>query len=553
MRTVLAVAAVGLLLAAALPGLADNPGDVQYNLEIDKVFPVLREQDGSRGLYVTVQFRIKHPDGRVAVDVGKDEIVVQEDGVRVAGLEIYRPHGDDRLTTVLAMDCSGSMAEHNKMAEARNAARLFLDRLHEKADSGLILFNHELLQPTEPPLRDRERSAGHRQVLRRRIDDAARPDGGTAYLDATLEAVEMLRGFEGRRAVILMTDGVDLNSKHSLYEVVKRAKVAGVPVYTLGVGEPGKNDPVSTVLVLDHSGSMEEPAEEGDKISKIEALHRAAGRFVDIMRAGAKTKLLPFSTEVDRASLPQPLSADKEALKGEIGKLKAAGGTALYDATLDGIETLEAARPEGKRALVVLTDGVDEAPGSRHRVEEVIARARETNTPLHMLALGRPGEFNEPVMRRMAQETGGSFHHARNQKALLEIFEKLSIDLHDDGIDEAALQALAHETGGEYYLARDVSKLSLIYEQLAEELQSTYTVTFPSRRSSHDGTARGIDISVERGGRRVSDVARADYNVHGVIVPGMDPGVYLVLLLLLGGLLLAPAGVRRLYRFYGGV
>jgi VWFA-related protein len=551
MRTVLAAAA-GLLLLAAVPGLAENPGDVQYTLEIDKVFPVLREQDGSRGLYVTVQFRIKHPDGRVATDVAKDEIVVREDGVRVTGLEIYRPHGDDRLTTVLAMDCSGSMAEHHKMDEAKNAARLFLDRLHEKADSGLILFNHELLQPTEAPLRDRDRNVQHRQTLRRRID-AARPDGGTAYLDATLEAVEMLRDFEGRRAVILMTDGVDLNSKHSLYEVIKRAKVAGVPVYTLGVGEPGKNDPVSTVLVLDHSGSMSEPAEEGDKISKIEALHRAAGRFVDIMRAGAKTKLLPFSTEVDRAYLPQPLSADKQALKGEIDKLKAAGGTALYDATLDGIETLEAARPQGKRALVVLTDGVDEAPGSRHRVEEVIQRARETNTPLHLLALGRPGEFNEPVMRRMAEETGGSFHHARNQKALLEIFEKLSIDLHDDGIDEASLQALAHETGGEYYLARDVSKLSLIYEQLAEELQSTYTVTFPSRRSSHDGTARGIDISVERAGRRVSDVARADYNVHGVIVPEMDPGVYLVLLLLLGGLLLAPAGVRRLYRFYGGV
>jgi hypothetical protein len=155
-------------------------------------------------------------------------------------------------------------------------------------------------------------------------------------------------------------------------------------------------------------------------------------------------------------------------------------------------------------------------------------------------------------MRRMAEETGGSFHHARNQKALLDIFEHLSIDLHDDGIDEASLQALAHETGGEYYLARDVSKLSLIYEQLAEELQSTYTVTFPSRRSSHDGTARGIDVFVERGRRRVSDVARADYNVHGVIVPEMDPGVYLALLLVLGGLLLAPAGVRRLYRFYGG-
>jgi VWFA-related protein len=446
------------------------------------------------------------------------------------------------------------MGEHDdlKMREARQAAGIFLQRLDERFDSGLILFNHEILQPTDPPLQKRELFPGHRRQLQARIN-AARAGGGTAYLDATLEAVDMLHGFEGRRAVILMTDGVDLNSRHVLYEVIKRAKVNEVPIYTLGVGEPGKNEPVSTVLVLDHSGSMSQPADEGDSLPKIKALQQAAGRFVDIMRPGARTKLLPFGSEVDRPYVPLPFSADKQVLKGLIGTLEASGGTALYDATLDGIETLEAARPEGKRAVVVLTDGVDEAPGSRHRVEEVIERARETHTPLHLLALGRPGEFNKPVMERMAKETGGSFHHARNQKALIEIFEQLSIDLHDEGIDEASLKTLAHETGGEYYPARDVSKLRFIYEQLADELQSTYTVTFPSRRSSHDGTARGIDIVVQRGGRQLSAVASADYNVHGVVAPGMDPGVYLVLLALVGGLLLAPSGVRRLYRFYGGV
>ena len=47
-------------------------------------------------------------------------------------------------------------------------------------------------------------------------------------------------------------------------------------------------------------------------------------------------------------------------------------------------------------------------------------------------------------------------------------------------------------------------------------------------------------------------MGRADYNVHGVIVPEMDQQVYLVILALLGALLAVPSGVRRLYRFYGG-
>jgi VWFA-related protein len=554
MRTVLTAAAAGLLVLAALPAGAQQPRDVPYTIAIKNVLPVLRERDGNRALYVTVQFQIKHRDGSIATDVGKDQLVVREDGVRVDDLDIYQPQGNDRLTTVLALDCSGSMGEHDdlKMKEARRAAITFLDRLSDRFDSGLILFNHEILQPTDPPLQSRELFAAHRQQLRARIR-AARASGGTAYLDATLDAVEMLRPFEGRRAVLLMTDGVDLNSKHELYEVTKRAQATGVPVYTLGVGEPGKKEPVSSVLVLDHSGSMSQPADQGDSLPKIQALQRAASRFVEIMRPAAQTKLLPFGSDVDRPYLPLPFSADKKALKEQIATLKAGGGTALYDATFDGIETLEAARPAGKWAVVVLTDGVDEAPGSRHRVEDVIARAREAKTPLYMLALGRPGEFNEPVMRKMAQETGGKFFHARNQKELIDLFEQLSIDLHDEGIDEESLKKLAHDTGGEYYPARDVTRLQFIYQQLADELQSTYTVTFPSRRQSHDGTARGIDIVIEQGGRPLSAVASADYNVHGVVVPGMDARVYLVLLVLVGGLLLAPAGVRRLYRFYGGV
>jgi hypothetical protein len=156
-------------------------------------------------------------------------------------------------------------------------------------------------------------------------------------------------------------------------------------------------------------------------------------------------------------------------------------------------------------------------------------------------------------MRRLADETGGTYQHADSERSLFAIFENLSIQLHDDGIDEESLTQLAEQTGGRYYPARDVSELRLIYEKLAEELQSTYTVSFPSRRSSHDGTARGIDIVIERNGVPLSAVASTYYNVYGVVVPEMDTRVYLAMLTVLGGLLALPAGLRRLYRFYGGV
>jgi len=148
-------------------------------------------------------------------------------------------------------------------------------------------------------------------------------------------------------------------------------------------------------------------------------------------------------------------------------------------------------------------------------------------------------------MQRMAKQTGGTYHHARNRQALYEIFEDLSIQLHDDGIDESALKKLADDTGGKYFPARDVSQLQQIYQELAQELQTTYRVTFPSLRQDDDGTSRDIDISIWRDGSQVSDVFSAGYNVHGVVVPKMDAVSYLILLGLIAALLVLPAGMRR--------
>ena len=200
---------------------------------------------------------------------------------------------------------------------------------------------------------------------------------------------------------------------------------------------------------------------------------------------------------------------------------------------------------------VALTDGIDNS--SRHRVEEVIERAKQAKAPLHMLGLGRPGQLDEGVLRRMASQTGGEYHHAQNEETLLAIFEALSIRLHDDGFDHDALTELARRTFGKFYHARQASDLRFQFREIAEELQTTYTVTFQSRRQVHDGTARGVDISVVRAGQRLSNVAQTDYHVPGVVVPKMEPTIYLALLAVLGIFLAAPAGIRRLYRFYGGV
>ncbi len=546
MRPLCGLVALGLAGLLAVPAAGQDVAKASYKVKIDpkSLFTTVRK--GSR--VVSLQFQVvRSIDGATVTDVPRDEIVIEEDGVKVANLEIFQPKAH-KLTTVLAIDISGSMARNRKMEQAKQAALAFLDRLDERADVGLILFDHEI-KVAEPPARDASRQREHRNRLRD-IIRAAKPQGGTAYLDATVRAVGMLKGIQGRRAVVVMTDGVDMNSKAKLQDAIEAAQAGELPVYTLGIGQPGKNEQVTTVLVLDRSGSMVGKADDNDKLRKIDALKRAATRFVELMRPGARTTLLPFSDTVGR---PESFTDDRPTLEGRIKALQARGGTLLYDATFAGIETLEASGVKGKRAVVVLTDGKDESPGSRRSDDEVIARARELKIPLYMLGLGRPGEIDEPVMKKMAEKTEGKYFHAGSQKKLLEVFENLSIELHDDGIDEKSLRALAEQTGGKYIHVSEIDKLTFFYEQLAEELQQTYRVTFESRRSIQDGTASDVNVKIVRGGQVVGMAEKGvDFVRRGVVVPAMSYAVYLLFLAGLGLLLAFPAMARRLSRSNGG-
>jgi len=60
--------------------------------------------------------------------------------------------------------------------------------------------------------------------------------GGTAFLDGLCEGTKLLTGLDGRRAIILITDGYDENSSTTVDAVVQRAEAAQVTVYVVGVG-----------------------------------------------------------------------------------------------------------------------------------------------------------------------------------------------------------------------------------------------------------------------------------------------------------------------------
>ena len=126
---------------------------------------------------------------------------------------------------VLLVDNSQSM--HRRMDFLRRAARQFVDRLRPQDAVIVAPFNARVGTITGPS-RDPET-----------IVDAIRhmrAEGGTAILDALKDGLALLAGLDGRRAIVLLTDGYDENSVAEADEVLRLASSVQATVYVVGIG-----------------------------------------------------------------------------------------------------------------------------------------------------------------------------------------------------------------------------------------------------------------------------------------------------------------------------
>lgn len=510
------LAAITLVFSLSTLNLAAAPrGDEDYRLEL------LGYVDASQFPEVAVKFRILDKKGEPAKEMPKADIVIYEDGKEVHRIKpkVLR---EVPSSAMLVLDTSGSMARQEKMTEAQRASKLFLERLDAETKCGLVLFHH---QPYSKLAAVKDRTE-----LLKQIQDSE-PTGGTACFDAIVTALEMLGEQPGdqKQALVVMTDGRDVNSRTKLEEVIRLANQRRTPIHTIGLGEAGKNQPVRTMLVIDKSGSMNDRG-------KMTSLKQAANRYIDLLPdQGAEASIITFSSVVSPAD---DFSADKAALKKKVNAIRAQGDTAIYDALWEALETLNAARvasngPAPREAIILLTDGLDNR--SRHHPKEVVERAREDNVRLFTLGLGTGREIDPTILKGLADATDGQFFHVESPDKLTDIFEELSIALHDDGIDEQALQRLAASTRGMYHHVREIDKLQEAFAQLAATVENTHSVKFKSQRERHDGTARGIEIRLGN-----LSTLQTGYATHGLLTPQKDAGLYLAGLAGLLALLMIP-------------
>ena len=208
---------------AALP--ANAPGQVLS-------FP-------ARGDLVVFSATAVDGKGRPVTNLQLNDFRVFEEGRPQA---ISRFHGGQDLPArvLLLVDGSGSMNEELKVASVRFAAGQVLDALSDEDQVALAGFDSRYWGVV---------AFTHDRAAVRTGLATVEPFGSTALHDALDEAARDIASHgEGRRAVVVITDGVDTASEKTPAEVLERSRALDVPIYAITVVSP-LDDPESDLYL----------------------------------------------------------------------------------------------------------------------------------------------------------------------------------------------------------------------------------------------------------------------------------------------------------------
>ena len=200
--------------------------------------------------------------GRPVTDLRREDFRVYDEG---RAQSIAHFHGGRGLPArvLLLLDASGSMGV-DRVANARQAASQLLHALAPEDEVALAGFDSRYWGVVA--------FTRDRAMVRRGLESIT-PFGSTALHDSLDKAARDIASHgEGRRAVVVLTDGVDTSSQKTADEVIARSRALDVPIYAVSVVSP-LDDPGSESF-LGEKDAGEAKAAAGDARPLRRALRR---------------------------------------------------------------------------------------------------------------------------------------------------------------------------------------------------------------------------------------------------------------------------------------
>jgi Ca-activated chloride channel family protein len=205
--------------------------------------------------------------------------------------------------------------------------------------------------------------------------------------------------------------------------------------------------PFASVVLLDTSGSME---------SRLSLARSAAIRFLDRLRDEDVAAVYKFDSKVEQV---QEFSGGRDLAPMAYG-VKASGMTTLNDAIVDAARAL-ASRPEKRKAIVVLSDGLDTF--SKASADKAIESALAIGASIYAVDMSA---------------TDGNA--SRNQQSA------------------AVLRGFAEKSGGRFVATPGGPALRDAFASIADELGHQYTIAFRPLNEKRDGKWHKLDVKTSR-------------------------------------------------------
>jgi Ca-activated chloride channel family protein len=233
--------------------------------------------------------------------------------------------------------------------------------------------------------------------------------------------------------------------------------------------------PVNVLLLMDASGSV---------FSELKSIRSAAKEFVEKLGPDDKISVIQFADKVD---LIQDWTANHDDVKQALSwRYKGGQATAYWDGLFLAAQQLM--KVEGRRALIVLSDGLD----TSSKLDELQAFASLDRANTSVFVVSKASALI--AQARGYTGIGGVLTGTAGQAR--DVIGRLTAS-------EDRMRAMADRYGGRLFAPINDREMAAVYGQVADELKQQYVIFYESTNERHDGRWRSIEIFTARPGLSV--------------------------------------------------
>ena len=234
--------------------------------------------------------------------------------------------------------------------------------------------------------------------------------------------------------------------------------------------------PVDVVLMVDASSSV---------ANNLDDFRRAAEGFAARLQTDDRISLIKFD---DRIELLQDWTKSRFQLKRALNSIEGGMFTRFNDALLLASREQFEGVTKSRRAVIVLSDGIDSGRGMA-TLEAALQALIQSQVTVYVVSnteIARAGKRAE--LDQLLSATGGAAQF--NQLRIEDLREGLRV------LDrsEQNLAQLAAATGGRLYKPSTFDALESTYAEVAEELRHQYALYFTPLNKARDGSFRRVRV-----------------------------------------------------------